>query len=128
MQAPIEAAEPKLISRTNNPIEVSVKYEGEPIVFGIYQERIFIGRTLGELRELAGAWLLRHFKDPEAVIVYHDNNTRLIPHAYIVVNCTDLKAGRKLQTPNPEVLNRSPQTLAKESCLRAKLLLGYFIE
>ena len=74
---------------------------------------------LERLRELAGTWLLRHFPDHEAALVYHDDNRGHIPHAHIVVNNTNLRTGRRMHTDRPEDLNRDLQKLARERGLRA---------
>ena len=69
---------------------------------------------LPALRELAGAWALRHFGDHEIAIVYHDDNARGIPHAHIVVNNANLRTGYRMQTQHPEDLNRDLQDMARE--------------
>lgn len=74
---------------------------------------------LPALRELAGAWALRHFGDFQIAIVYHDDNEGSIPHAHIVVNNTNLETGRRLHTDNPFELNRALQDMARERGLSA---------
>lgn len=69
---------------------------------------------LPALRELAGAWALKHFGDHEIAIVYHDDNARGIPHAHIVVNNANLRTGYRMQTQHPEDLNRDLQDMARE--------------
>ena len=69
---------------------------------------------LPALRELAGAWALRHFGNHEIAIVYHDDNARGIPHAHIVVNNANLRTGYRMQTQHPEDLNRDLQDMARE--------------
>lgn len=69
---------------------------------------------LAELRELSSAWALRFFPDNQIAIVYHDDNTRGIPHAHIVVNSTNLLTGNRMHTEHPEDLNRALQDMARE--------------
>lgn len=70
------------------------------------------------LRELAKDWVLNHFGDYQIAITYHGDNEHHIPHAHIVVNCTNLRTGYKLQTEHPEDLNRELQDMARERGLR----------
>ena len=69
---------------------------------------------LDALRELASAWVLKHFPDNQIAIVYHDDNEGSIPHAHIVVNSTNLATGLRMQTQHPEELNRDLQDMARE--------------
>lgn len=69
---------------------------------------------LASLRELAGAWAMRYFGDFQVAIVYHDDNQNNIPHAHLVVNCTNLSTGNRLHTDNPFELNRALQDMARE--------------
>jgi hypothetical protein len=73
---------------------------------------------LPALRELAGAWAMRFFGDYQVAIVYHDDNAGGIPHAHLVVNCTNLRTGNRLHTENPFELNRALQDMARERGLR----------
>ena len=66
------------------------------------------------LRELAGAWAMRFFGDYQVAVVYHDDNERRIPHAHLIVNCTNLVTGNRLHTDNPFDLNRALQDMARE--------------
>ena len=72
------------------------------------------GIGLPALRELAGAWAMRFFGDYQVAIVYHDDNEGGIPHAHLVVNCTNLRTGNRLHTENPFELNRALQDMARE--------------
>lgn len=76
------------------------------------------GIGLPALRELAGAWAMRFFGDYQVAIVYHDDNEGGIPHAHLVVNCTNLRTGNRLHTENPFELNRALQDMARERGLR----------
>ncbi|WP_283171473.1 relaxase/mobilization nuclease domain-containing protein [Curtanaerobium respiraculi] len=69
---------------------------------------------LPALRELARAWAMRFFGDYQVAIVYHDDNQNRIPHAHLVVNCTNLVTGNRLHTDNPFELNRALQDMARE--------------
>ena len=69
---------------------------------------------LPALRELAGAWAMRFFGDYQVAIVYHDDNESRIPHAHLIVNCTNLVTGNRLHTDNPFELNRALQDMARE--------------
>ena len=69
---------------------------------------------LPALRELAGAWAMRFFGDYQVAVVYHDDNERRIPHAHLIVNCTNLVTGNRLHTDNPFDLNRALQDMARE--------------
>lgn len=69
---------------------------------------------LDALRELASAWVLKHFPDNQIAIIYHDDNESSIPHAHIVVNSTDLRTGYRMHTDHPEDLNRDLQDMARE--------------
>lgn len=69
---------------------------------------------LPALRELACAWATRFFDDYQIAIVYHDDNASNIPHAHLIVNCTNLTTGNRLQTDNPFELNRALQDMARE--------------
>lgn len=69
---------------------------------------------LPALRELAGAWAMKFFDDYQVAIVYHDDNENQIPHAHLVVNCTNLVTGNRLHTDNPFELNRALQNMARE--------------
>lgn len=73
---------------------------------------------LEALRSLTRDWALEHFDDYQIAITYHDDNEHHIPHAHIVVNCTNLRTGYKLQTEKPEDLNRRLQDMARERGLR----------
>jgi len=73
---------------------------------------------LEALRGLSRDWALKHFGDYQIAITYHDDNEHHIPHAHIVVNCTNLRTGYKLQTEHPEDLNRELQDMARERGLR----------
>ncbi len=73
---------------------------------------------LAELRSLAGDWALKHFGDHQIAITYHDDNENRIPHAHIVVNCTNLATGYKLHTDNPKELNEELQEMARQRGLR----------
>lgn len=78
------------------------------------QDRI----DLAALRELARDWALEQFGDHQIAIIYHDDNEHRIPHAHIVVNCTDLATGYKTHIVRPEDLNRRVQDMARERGLR----------
>lgn len=69
---------------------------------------------LPALRELARAWAMRFFGDYQVAIVYHDDNQNRIPHAHLVVNCTNLVTGNRLHTDNLFELNRALQDMARE--------------
>lgn len=69
---------------------------------------------LAALRELAGAWAMRFFGDYQVAVVYHDDNESRIPHAHLIVNCTNLVTGNRLHTDNPFELNRALQDMARE--------------
>ena len=73
---------------------------------------------LEALRDLSKDWVLKHFGDYQIAITYHDDNEHHIPHAHIVVNCTNLRTGYKLHTDKPEDLNRELQNMARERGLR----------
>ena len=47
-------------------------------------------------------------------IVYHDNHEIRIPHAHLIVNCTNFVTGSRLHTDNPFELNRALQDMARE--------------
>lgn len=66
------------------------------------------------LRELAGAWAMSFFGYYQVAIVYHDDNAGNIPHAHLVVNCTNLVTGNRFHTDNPFELNRVLQDMARE--------------
>ena len=51
---------------------------------------------LPTLRSLATAWAERHFGDYEVAIYYHDDNSKGILHAHIVVNNVNLVDGRRI--------------------------------
>lgn len=70
--------------------------------------------TLPRLRELARAWCRENWGDFECAIVYHDDNDGEIMHAHVVVNNTSLSTGRRLQNPDPRVMQRSIQRLASQ--------------
>lgn len=57
---------------------------------------------------------MRFFGDYQVTIVYHDDNARSIPHAHLVVNCTNLVTDNRLHTDNPFELNRALQDMARE--------------
>ena len=78
--------------------------------------------TLPQLRELTRAWCRENWGDFECAIVYHDDNEQEIMHAHVVVNNTSLSTGRRFQNPDPRVMQRSIQRLAKERGL------GFFAE
>lgn len=69
---------------------------------------------LPALRELAGAWAMKFFGDYQVAIVYHDDNQNRIPHAHLIVNCTNLVTGNRLHTDNPFELNRALQDMARD--------------
>lgn len=69
---------------------------------------------LAALRELAGAWAMKFFEDYQVAVVYHDDNESRIPHAHLIVNCTNLVTGNRLHTDNPFELNRALQDMARE--------------
>lgn len=69
---------------------------------------------LERLRELACAWVQKHFGEYQVAIVYHDDNEHAIPHAHIVVNNTNVETGRRLHVPDPKGLNRDLQEMARE--------------
>lgn len=71
------------------------------------------------LRELAHAWVRKHFSDYQVAVIYHDDNRQGIPHAHIVVNNTNLETGRRLHIPNALDMNRSLQEVAKARGLTA---------
>ena len=71
------------------------------------------------LRELAHAWVKKHFSDYQVAVVYHDDNRQGIPHAHIVVNNTNLETGRRLHIPNALDMNRSLQEIARARGLTA---------
>lgn len=73
---------------------------------------------LPALRKLACDWAIAEFDDYQIAVTYHDDNENHIPHAHIVVNCTNLRNGYKLQTEFPEDLNRDLQEMAREHGLR----------
>jgi len=66
------------------------------------------------LRELALAWVRKHFGEYQVAIVYHNDNEHAIPHAHIVVNNTNVETGRRLHIPDPKGLNRDLQQMARE--------------
>ncbi|WP_124061322.1 relaxase/mobilization nuclease domain-containing protein [Gordonibacter sp. Marseille-P4307] len=69
---------------------------------------------LPALRELAGAWAMKFFGDYQVAIVYHDDNQNRIPHAHLIVSCTNLVTGNRLHTDNPFELNRALQDMARD--------------
>ena len=75
--------------------------------------------SLSTMRAYAKEWAASNFRNDsrchEFAIVYHDDNTRGILHAHIVVNVTDKHSGRKLHLDNEEVvrLQLSAQTIGK---------------
>ncbi|WP_371298008.1 relaxase/mobilization nuclease domain-containing protein [Paraeggerthella sp.] len=71
------------------------------------------------LRELAHAWVKKHFSDYQVAVIYHDDNRQSIPHAHIVVNNTNLETGNRLHIPNALDMNRSLQEVAKARGLTA---------
>ena len=73
---------------------------------------------LASLRKLASDWALEHFGDHQIAITYHDDNEHRIPHAHIVVNCTNLATGYKTHITRPMLLNRELQKMAEERGLR----------
>ena len=78
---------------------------------------------LPTLRSLATAWAERHFGDYEVAIYYHDDNSKGIPHAHIVVNNVNLVDGRriapKLSAGSYRRMDRDLQELARGMGLRA---------
>ena len=73
---------------------------------------------LESLRELTVAWVQKHFAEYQCAIVYHDDNESRIPHAHVIVSCSNVFRGNKLQDPDPGALNRSLQRLADDRHLR----------
>lgn len=69
---------------------------------------------LPALRELAGAWAMKFFGDYQVAIVYHDDNQNRIPHAHLIVSCTNLVTGNRLHTDNPFELNCALQDMAHD--------------
>ena len=63
---------------------------------------------LATIRSYAKDWASSNFRSGgrrhEFAIVYHDDNTRGIPHVHIVVNVTDKASGRKLHLNNDQVV------------------------
>ncbi|MCR4869833.1 MAG: relaxase/mobilization nuclease domain-containing protein [Atopobiaceae bacterium] len=78
---------------------------------------------LPTLRSLATAWAERHFGDYEVAIYYHDDNSRGIPHAHIVVNNVNLTDGRriapKLAAGSYRRMDLDLQEMARRMGLRA---------
>lgn len=83
--------------------------------------------TLEQLRELTCAWTYEMFGHPDGTsgkfgfyhvaIVYHDDNTRGIPHAHVVVNNVNVDTGKRLHLSNKDTKKTLPnrlQALAKE--------------
>ena len=83
-------------------------------------------KSLHELRELTLRWCKEMFgggEDPgrlgsyQVAICYHDDNTNHVPHAHIIVNCTNLDNGRKLQMNKhmgEKIMPERLQAIAKE--------------
>lgn len=69
---------------------------------------------LSDLRRHTMAWVRENFADFEVAVVYHDDNSRGIPLAHIVVNNANLRTGYRMQTRHPEDLNRDLQDMARE--------------
>ena len=76
------------------------------------------GLSLGQVQEIARAWVARHFADYQVAVVYHDDNASRIPHAHVVVNNTNLVTGKRLHIPDAKALNRDLQDMAEERGLR----------
>lgn len=70
--------------------------------------------TLGQLRELARAWVRENWDDYECAAVFHDDNENGVMHAHVVVNNTNLATGRRFQNPDPRKMQASAQRLARE--------------
>jgi len=81
------------------------------------------GVDLPTLRCLTTAWAERHFGDYEVAIYYHDDNSRGIPHAHIVVNNVNLADGRriapKLAAGSYRRMDLDLQDIARKMGLRA---------
>ncbi len=90
------------------------------------------GVDIDTLRALATEWSRRLFGEHDepgllgcyqAAITYHDDNAHRIPHAHIVVNCTNMANGRKMhigRRDNEELLPELLQDISRE------LGLSYF--
>ena len=78
---------------------------------------------LPTLRSLATAWAERHFGDYEVAIYYHDDNSKGILHAHIVVNNVNLVDGRriapKLAAGSYRRMDLDLQEMARKLGLRA---------
>ncbi|MBR3690869.1 MAG: relaxase/mobilization nuclease domain-containing protein [Eggerthellaceae bacterium] len=74
---------------------------------------------LGTIRAYSKAWAEANFRSGnrkhEYAIVYHDDNTKGVLHAHLVVNVTNKDTGRKLHLDNDEVvaLQISAQEIGK---------------
>lgn len=74
---------------------------------------------LGTIRAYSKAWAEANFRSGnrkhEYAIVYHDDNTKGVLHAHLVVNVTNKETGRKLHLDNDEVvaLQISAQEIGK---------------
>lgn len=71
------------------------------------------GINLPVLRELTKSFLMEHFSDYQAAVVYHDDNEGNIPHAHIMINNVNLRTGKRYHVDNPRALNRSLQDMAE---------------
>ncbi len=90
------------------------------------------GVDIDTLRELATEWSRRLFGEHgepgllgcyQVAITYHDDNANRIPHAHVVVNCTNMANGRKMhigRRDNEGLLPELLQGISKE------LGLSYF--
>lgn len=83
-------------------------------------------KGLEDLRELATTWAAEMFGGNgcsgrlgtyQVAICYHDDNTNNVPHAHLIVNCTDLESGNKLnmnKQMGEHVMPDRLQEIAKE--------------
>ena len=89
---------------------------------------------LDTLRSLACDWAHAMFGDEESrregffgteevAICYHDDNANGIPHAHLIVNCTNVANGKRMHLSNADVRELLPDTLQS---MAADLGLSFF--
>ena len=90
--------------------------------------------SLEKLRELTMRWVHEFFGDDvdsgklgsyQVAVIYHDDNTRHIPHAHVIVNNTNLDTGYRLQIDNKTNEHTLPDRL-QEIAASEEFNLSYF--
>lgn len=57
---------------------------------------------------------MKFFGDYQVAIVYHDDNQNRIPHAHLIVSCTNPVTGNRLHADNPFALSCALQDMAHD--------------